>query len=145
MHQSFGSSGSGRSEALHLAVPLQGSTLTSHSCSESQSQDKWYCCLPSSLLERREEEGRARNDHREPCSRKPQVLSPPPYRAASLDSWTSQVQQGPGAPTASRSYLEVPSIQEEKHVPNPRRVWLLWFLSGKVAVKIGKNPCKQQM
>lgn len=67
------------------------------------------------------------------------------YRAASLDSWTFQVQQGPGATRASRSYLEVPSIQEEKHVPNPRRVWLLWFLSGKVAVKTGKNSCKQQM
>lgn len=140
--QSLASSGSSCSEALHLAVPLQCSTL---SCSESQSQDKWYCCLPSSLLERREEVGRERNDPREPCSRKPPVLSPPPYSTASLDSWTSQVQQGPGAPTASRSYLEVPSIQEEKHVPNPRRVWLLWFLSGKVAVKTGKNSCKQQM
>lgn len=60
-----------------------------------------------------------------------------PYRAASLDSWTSQVQQGPQALTASRSYLEEPSIPEEKHVPNPRRVWLLWFLSGKAAVKTG--------
>lgn len=130
-HQSFGSSGSGYSEALHLAVPLQGSTLTSHSCTKSQSQDKWYCCLPSSLLERREEGGgrkegggREGNDPREVCSRKPPVLSPPPL----------QVQQGP---QASRSHLEVPSIQEEKHVPNPRRVWLLWFHSGKVAVKTG--------
>lgn len=51
-----------------------------------------------------------------------------PHKAASLDSRTSQVQQGSWAPT-SRSYLEVPSIREEKHVPNSRRVWLLWSLS----------------
>lgn len=90
-HQGFGSSGSGCSEALHLAVPLQASTLTSHSCTESQSQDKWYCCLPSSLLERREEWGR--EGGREMTLGNPALGNLwfshlLPYRAASLDSWT---------------------------------------------------------
>lgn len=45
-----------------------------------------------------------------------------------------------GPPRASRSYLEVPSIQRKKHVPDPRSVWLLWSLSeGDLAI----DKCNQ--
>lgn len=66
-------------------------------------------------------------------------------RAASQDSWASQVSQSTGTPKANRSCLEVSSIKREKHVPNPRSVWLLWSLSGKVAERNRRRPRNQQV